>query len=383
MGNVPKYAEFILRTLENAGFQAVLVGGCVRDSLLGRRPGDWDIATAATPAQVTALFPHTVPTGVAHGTVTVLHGGGSCEVTTFRADGDYADGRHPESVRFTGRLASDLMRRDFTVNAMAMDRAGHVTDLHGGREDLARRLIRCVGDPAQRFGEDALRMLRAYRFSAQLGFALQEETRAAALRCAPMCAALSAERVRDELKKTLLSPRPELIGRMLADGLLAGRVAHSGELPGLERLASLPGYARPAHLCAAMETAGFITSGEDFLTGLRFDRTTVLTAARGSYIIRCDSRDLKRLLRDWGLDAVKAAYPRSAALRRVLQSGECYTLSRLAVSGDDLYALGYRGREIGDALARALEHVIDHPGDNQKEILLKLTSGEDTHESLG
>jgi tRNA nucleotidyltransferase (CCA-adding enzyme) len=155
--------EILLR-LRAAGYEAYYVGGCVRDTLLGRPVHDWDIATAAEPARVQALFPRTVPTGLRHGTVTVLTGSGQAEVTTFRVDGDYRDGRHPASVRFVRTLREDLSRRDFTVNAMAMDEAGSLTDLFGGRDDLARRLIRCVGEPETRFREDALRMLRAYRF---------------------------------------------------------------------------------------------------------------------------------------------------------------------------------------------------------------------------
>ena len=156
----------IIKTLEDAGFEARYVGGCVRDTLLRRPIHDWDIASQALPEDVMRLFPHCVPTGIRHGTVTVLLGGVSAEVTTYRCDGAYHDGRHPDGVRFVRSLADDLARRDFTINAMAMDEAGVVTDLFGGRDDLARRMIRCVGDPETRFREDALRMLRAYRFAA-------------------------------------------------------------------------------------------------------------------------------------------------------------------------------------------------------------------------
>ena len=153
--------------------------------------------------------------------MTVLLDGVSAEVTTYRLDGAYHDGRHPDGVRFVRSLADDLARRDFTINAMAMDESGAVTDLFGGREDLSRRVIRCVGEPETRFREDALRMLRAYRFAAQLGFSLDAQTQAAIRRCAPLCASLSRERVREEAEKTLLSDRPEYFGRMLAEGLWA------------------------------------------------------------------------------------------------------------------------------------------------------------------
>ena len=176
--------DAILQTLERAGFEARYVGGCVRDTLLGRPVHDWDIASQALPEDVLRLFPRCVPTGLQHGTVTVLLDGTSAEVTTYRLDGAYHDSRHPDGVRFVRSLADDLARRDFTINAMAMDLSGSITDLFGGREDLARGVIRCVGDAETRFREDALRMLRARRFAAQLGFALEAGTEAAIGRCA-------------------------------------------------------------------------------------------------------------------------------------------------------------------------------------------------------
>ena len=165
--------------LRRAGYEACPVGGCVRDLLLGRAPGDWDIATSARPEAVTALFERTVPTGLKHGTVTVLLGGMALEVTTFRGESGYSDGRHPDRVTFGVGLREDLARRDFTINAMALAPDGSVLDPFGGRADLARRLIRCVGEPERRFTEDALRMLRAVRFAAQLGFSLEARTAAA------------------------------------------------------------------------------------------------------------------------------------------------------------------------------------------------------------
>ena len=219
--------EKIVKGLCAAGFPAYYVGGCVRDRLLGRPVHDWDVTTAALPEEVMALFEHCVPTGIRHGTVTVFLDGAQAEVTTFRTEGVYLDGRHPSEVRFVRTLAEDLSRRDFTINAMAMDADGNVTDLFGGRDDLARRCIRCVGDPEKRFREDALRMLRAYRFSAQLGFALDAATAGAVERCAPLAAALSMERIRDEMEKTLLSPRPPVraagIGAWPREGRLPER----------------------------------------------------------------------------------------------------------------------------------------------------------------
>lgn len=203
--------DAIIKTLEDAGFEARYVGGCVRDTLLDRPIHDWDIASQALPEDVLRLFPHCVPTGIRHGTVTVLLDGVSAEVTTYRLDGAYHDGRHPDGVRFVRSLAEDLARRDFTINAMAMDESGAVTDLFGGREDLSRRVIRCVGEPETRFREDALRMLRAYRFAAQLGFSLDAQTQAAIQRCAPLCASLSRERYGRRRRRRFCPTGPNIL----------------------------------------------------------------------------------------------------------------------------------------------------------------------------
>ena len=174
---IPEKAERILETLHGAGYEAYVVGGCVRDSILGRTPGDWDITTSASPQQVKALFPRTIDTGIEHGTVTVMDGKEGFEVTTYRIDGAYEDCRHPKSVTFTSNLTEDLKRRDFTINAMAYAPKTGLVDEFGGMEDLKNKVIRCVGDPRERFGEDALRMLRAVRFAAQLGFTLSDDVR--------------------------------------------------------------------------------------------------------------------------------------------------------------------------------------------------------------
>ncbi|MEG1789458.1 MAG: hypothetical protein RR055_02920 [Oscillospiraceae bacterium] len=379
MSKPPKYVQNTLDTLTGAGFEALPVGGCVRDILLGRRPLDWDVASSALPEEVIALFPRTVAASAKHGTVTVMCGKRGVEVTSFRAEGLYSDHRRPDSVSFTGDLLSDLSRRDFTVNAMALSASGDIIDPFGGRADLTARLIRCVGIPEARFTEDALRMLRAFRFRARLGFELEEKTRAAIFACAPFCAALSPERVRDELLKTLASPRPETVLEMLYAGLLNAFLtsACTAQLPPL-RLAALPKYARTAHFCAWAENCGLIMSTESFLSALRLDGRSIKTAAAAVGILRSGSRDWKRLLRDCGEAAVLAAYPKNPALRRVLKNGECRSLAELAVTGGDMLALGYVGRDIGLALDRLLEHVIDFPRDNDREILCKLAEKERT-----
>lgn len=369
----PKYVLNILCALDSAGHRAVLAGGCVRDSLLGRRPSDWDIASSASPEEVLALFPRCVPTGIKHGTVTVLSGGGSVEVTAFRAEGGYSDHRRPDSVSFGCPLEADLARRDLTVNAMAMDAAGEITDPFGGRDDLRRRLLRCVGEPERRFDEDALRMLRTVRFSAQLGFDIEPRTLEAIRALAHLASGLSAERVRDELLKTLRSPAPGLVWQLVDLGLLGACLAPGDASAPREALDVLPIYARLAHFCRGLELGGYIMSTDRFLAALRFDGETLRRTASAVEVLKSGSRDWKRLLRGHGEAAVLAAHPKNRALRAVLRSGECWELSSLAIGGRELAALGYSGPELGRELRRLLDHVIDCPADNRADILCKLT----------
>lgn len=218
---IPEKASHIISVLTEAGFEAYVVGGCVRDAILGRDAADWDITTNALPSQVKALFPRTLDTGLQHGTVTVMQGKEGFEVTTYRIDGEYLDGRHPDRVTFTPSLLEDLKRRDFTVNAMAYNEKEGLVDAFGGLEDLKRRRIRCVGDPRERFTEDALRILRAVRFSAQLDFTIEEKTRAALSEFAPRLLKVSAERIQTELVKLLTSSHPEVFRVVWETGISA------------------------------------------------------------------------------------------------------------------------------------------------------------------
>lgn len=364
----------VLRRLTDAGYAAYFVGGCVRDTLLRRPAHDWDIATAARPETVRALFPRTVPTGLRHGTVTVLVGREGCEVTTFRADLGCAGHRRPDRVAFLPELSADLARRDFTINAMAMDAAGAVTDLHGGRDDLRARLIRCVGDPVRRFTEDALRMLRAVRFSAQLGFSIEAETERAVTACAPLCRTLSAERVRDELEKTLLSPRPEFAEALLR---LAppGLARPGGQLAVRERTASWAALrqsdcerlARWAALKRALPALD--------LAALRLDRRTrtLVETAAAVDAAALDEAALKRLTAAVGRDAARcacASVGRTAWFEAVAASGGFLTLRELAVTGRDLDWLD--GPAVGRMLRRLLEYALAHPEQNQRPRLLAL-----------
>ena len=315
---VPEAVKCCCETLWAAGEAACPVGGCVRDSLLGRTPGDWDVATSARPETVQALFSRTVPTGLRHGTVTVLLEGMSLEVTAFRREEGYADGRRPDRVVFGVGLTEDLARRDFTINAMALLPDGTVADPFGGKADLAARLVRCVGDPERRFREDALRMLRAVRFAAQLDFAIEGETAAALRREAAGLDRVSGERVRAELEKTLLSPRPELCALLVELGMLVrfGAPAQQVDLTGLAALPAPP----------EERWRGFCQK-----TGL--DITTL---------------PVERRLR-----------------RAVLAEPSPVPV----LTGGELYAMGYRGAAIRTALDRLKSHVSEYPEDNTKEKL--------------
>ena len=356
--------DAIIKTLEDAGFEARYVGGCVRDTLLDRPIHDWDIASQALPEDVLRLFPHCVPTGIRHGTVTVLLDGVSAEVTTYRLDGAYHDGRHPDGVRFVRSLAEDLARRDFTINAMAMDESGAVTDLFGGREDLSRRVIRCVGEPETRFREDALRMLRAYRFAAQLGFSLDAQTQAAIQRCTPLCASLSRERVREEAEKTLLSDRPEYFGRMLAEGLLGACIrAENADFSGLSALPKTPEarWTAAKLRCPAFDPAAFRLPAKL----CRLIELTAQTWREGRTEV-----EWKRLIAEHGWETahLQADLQRTDTVRQIELRGDCVTLRQLAVTGADFPTLC--GKDVGRMLHLLLVYALEHPDQNTKTQLL-------------
>lgn len=218
---IPKHANYIIKTLQHHGYEAYIVGGCVRDAVLGRTPSDWDITTSAKPLQIKSIFNKTIDTGLKHGTVTVMMEKEGYEVTTYRIDGTYEDHRRPNEVTFTTSLREDLMRRDFTINAMAYNDKDGLVDLFGGIEDLEKKVVRCVGKADDRFDEDALRMLRAIRFAAQLGFSIDEEAKDAIRRKHQFLKDVSAERIQVELTKTLTSAHPELIKTAYELGMTA------------------------------------------------------------------------------------------------------------------------------------------------------------------
>jgi len=390
----PKYIKQILITLQSRGHLAYLVGGCVRDMLMDTEPQDWDICTSALPEQVLELFPGSKPTGLKHGTVTVVIGSRTAEVTTFRTEGDYRDHRRPEAVHFVSDLISDLSRRDFTMNAIALSADGLIADPYGGIGDIEKRTIRCVGEPERRFNEDALRMFRALRFSARLGFNIDYETLMGIEKCADTAELLAPERVRDELERILLTQRPETVGAAISFGLLKRYLPLSGQkMPDFSRINELQRKALPrwAAISIMLYRSGYIRSVGEFLTELRLDGRTVRCCEDASEMLRNglpqDKLGWKRLLNRCGVDSVSCAVSVCEAVlgvdcekefRAVLKSGECFSIKHLAVTGDDLLALGLKGAELGEMLRFMLDYVMEYPERNKRETLLELAYSEES-----
>ena len=384
---IPDFVREILRTLENAGCEAWLVGGCVRDMRLGRRPSDYDIATSAAPEETTRLFEKTVPTGVRYGTVTVLAGEGRAEVTTFRGESGYTDARRPSEIFFGVGIAGDLARRDFTVNAMALHPDRGLFDPYDGIGDLRRRCIRAVGDPHTRFAEDALRILRAYRFAAQLGFDIDGATGAAALASMARTANLSGERIRAELERILLSPRPSYALRLAGDGLFAALGMTACARTGEKEASALDDSPRSlrARWAVFLTLAGLPADG--IFTRLKFDNQTrrdvrVLLRELSSPP-PADAAGIRRHLKDTApplfdeylrlssvLEDTDTA-PQREMLAGILARNEPYTRAMLAVAGADLRAAGIApGPAYARTLDSLLEQVIADPQANRRPVLL-------------
>lgn len=366
----------------------------MRDIIMDMAPQDWDICTSALPEDVMVLFPDSRPTGLKHGTVTVVMGSKTAEVTTFRTEGDYRDHRRPDSVTFVSDLITDLSRRDFTMNAIALSADGMVSDPFDGISDIKNRTIRCVGEPMLRFSEDALRMLRALRFSARLGFTIEYNTLTAIEAKAQLASELAPERVREELEKILLTARPETVSAAISFGLLQRYIPGSGwKTPNFADIAKLPKKAlnRWAAFSIMLQKYGFIPSVFDFLSQLRLDGRTLHCCEDAAEILKeelpTNKLGWKKLLNCYGVDAVSCAVSTYEALsgismekelRAVLKSGECFSLKYLAVSGDDLLELGLRGPELGEMLNFLLEYVMEYPDNNRRELLLALAKPEDS-----
>ena len=387
----PKYVRQVLFTLQGRGYPAYLVGGCIRDLLLERRPHDWDICTAALPEQVLALFPDSLPGGRRPGAVTVAIGSRRVEVTSFHTDAEEGEHRNPDRVAFVGELTEDLRRRDFTMNSIALAADGLLADPFGGVQDIREKRIRCVGEPALRFEEDPLRMLRALRFSAKLGFTIEINTLLAIQDKAPLAAALPPERVREELEKMLLTEAPETVQPLMEMGLLDAYLRDRPAAgPQWRRLRRLPRRAlyRWAGLSVLLCRLGAIKSVGDFLRALQLDERSIRCCEAAEQLLREPLPDTpfgwKKALHTWEVQGVSCAAAVSDALyggqsgrelRAVLRSGECFSLKHLAVTGEDLLALGLRGRDLGEMLNFLLEYVMEFPENNRRDLLLSLAGG--------
>ena len=427
---LPRKVVLIIKNLQRHGYDAYAVGGCVRDSILNRKPEDWDITTSAKPEQVKRIFRRTVDSGIEHGTVTVLIGKDGFEVTTYRVDGLYEDGRHPKEVTFTSRLEEDLKRRDFTINAMAYNDDERLVDAFGGMRDLNYHLIRCVGDPKERFSEDALRILRAVRFSAQLAFPIEPETAEAIKSLAPNLEKISAERIQAELVKLLVSDHPERIQDACELGITKVVLPEWDDMVGVKQNTPHHKYDVAAHTVHALQNVKndkvlrltmlfhdmgkpvmktTDENGRDHFKGhaiaseqiaktvmkrLKFDNDTIRKVTKlvayHDYRMEPTGANVRRAMHEIGVElfpyylAVRLAdtkaqssYERRGKLENIIQirelyrnalrNKECVTLKDLAVTGTDLINLGIApGKELGTLLNELLDMVIEDPAWNQK-----------------
>ena len=433
---LPRKVEDIIEKIQAAGFEAYAVGGCIRDSILGREPDDWDITTSAKPEEVKKLFNRTIDTGIQHGTVTVMLDREGFEVTTYRIDGKYEDSRHPKDVTFTASLREDLRRRDFTINAMAYNEKDGLIDLYEGIQDIECGLIRCVGDARERFTEDALRMMRAVRFSAQLGYTIEENTKAAIKELAPTIRRISAERIQVELVKLMISDHPDYIRTAYETGITAQIFPEFDICMQTEQNNPHHCYSVGEHI---LHTLSYVKADKALRLGMLFHEIgkpgtlTVdeegITHNHGHAVIgeEMTVRIMKRLkfdndttdivrkivrYHDWKIEnnmksvrrainhiredifpllfSVKYAdimaqsdYQREEKLQDletlkviyedIIAKEDCLSLKDLAVTGGDLIAAGMKpGREIGQTLHKLLEVVLEEPERNRKEYLLSL-----------
>ncbi len=368
---IPGYVKAVLSGLADAGYEAYAVGGCVRDSIIGRRPADWDVASAAPAERVMEIFPRTVPTGIKYGTVTVLIGRRRVEVTTFRKDSDYSDSRRPDTVEFISELHEDLMRRDFTINAMAMTADGEIIDHTDGRGDVRRRLIRTVGDPDSRFGEDALRMFRAVRFSAQLGFEIEKNTLDAIFRLSGTAKELSRERVRIELQKTLLSPRPERAVLMADTGLLDAFVSSRGRPGGQSRLSEVgsEGLYRMCAFSALLLRRGALERADQLAAnlGMSVKNCRLITdACAAAPEMPSDMEEQRFFVIEHGEELSKLAAAAAVGMGRpgsyetmmsTVRWHDYIMPEELPVRGRDASRAGFKGPEIREIMVRLCKEV--------------------------
>ena len=367
---IPPYAAIAIEKLNNSGFEACVVGGCVRDTLLGRTPGDWDICTSALPDQTRQVFEshhHVIDTGIKHGTVTVVSDGHPLEITTYRTEGNYTDHRRPDSVTFVSDIRQDLSRRDFTVNAMAYSRTTGLIDLFGGREDLQNRIIRCVGDPEKRFEEDALRVLRALRFAAVLDFEIEPQTAAAVHKMRGLLENIAVERIFIELKKLLSAPAACRIVSEFGDVILAA----AGQQPNPRKAAanSSTAVAFCLHFADAAAVLTRLKAPKALITSalaLQTAKPPETLADALSLKGRLGDDDFKTLIEYF--DAQGTA---TTLLHQAQASGIPCRISQLDITGKDLSALGISpGPAMGRTLNALLDAVMEGRLENKKSALL-------------
>ena len=394
--DLPKNVENIIERLKEHGFEGFAVGGCVRDSLLKKTPTDWDITTDALPEDMKKIFKKTFDTGIAHGTVTVLMDGVGYELTTYRIDGNYSDGRHPDSVSFSKNLSEDLCRRDFTVNAMAYSNKKGIVDLFGGRKDLQDGIIRAVGDAKKRFDEDALRMLRAVRFAAQLGFKIDDDTFAAIKEKAKLLSNVSKERIFVELNKSLCGDFAQNIKMVYTSGLYRYIGKEFAKLD--ESIYDF--YPRKFHNKKHMYWAAFLENIENveavkkILFELKSDNATrnntYLLVKELKNPLPSSDEDIRWSLHRIGADLfcdyieiLKTDKKNKDILDKIdtiedrysqiLKENHAYEISMLDITGKDLMDIGIsKGPKIGEVLEFLLKKVIENPLNNEKSSLLRL-----------
>lgn len=390
---IPQNVLQILKTLNTAGYEAYIVGGCVRDFILNREPQDWDITTSALPEQIKALFPHTVDTGIQHGTVTVVCDKVNYEVTTYRIDGVYSDGRHPDEVSFTPNLEEDLLRRDFTMNAMAYHPQRGLQDPYGGKQDIADKQIRGVGEPAKRFQEDGLRMLRCVRFASQLGFDVEPATYTALQEHADLIEKISVERIHEELDKLWKGAYIEQLPLLLESGLLPYI-----DTLFAQNLTALQQHIIPQLKQVPKQTALLWTvvlqkhteeQAKTFCKKLKFDNQTMKQILiflrylwqeipKDLYAVRKQAGELgedtmRQLLQLQEIIRKAKITHTLALLEQVLLQKDCLNLKMLAVDGKLLMTAGIpAGKMVGETLAYLLEDVLHEPSHNTQAYLISL-----------
>lgn len=380
--NLPQKIEYVIDTLISNGHSAYIVGGCVRDLLCGKEPHDYDITTSATPDETQSLFKKTIATGIKHGTITVIIDGEQIEVTTFRTESTYNDNRHPESVNFVRNVSDDLSRRDFTVNAMCYNNREGLIDLFGGQEDIKNKTLKAVGDAKTRFCEDALRILRLFRFAATIEFTIEKDTFDAAIECAPLLKNISAERIFTELKKAACGNNVSVISPLLDTNALLDFSLENTDLTVLQKLQNKEDlrvfallYLTSTNLLNTLNTLKCSNAFKDYCTKLSYlikneiktDKISIKKAlCITDYEIVCDYFEyLKSVL---NLDITS----QMSLLKEIINSNEPYKISHLDITGNDIISLGFNGKQVGEKLQFLLDKTIENPKLNNHKKLLDL-----------